>query len=112
MKEKFDLDTFGKQMPYKVPKGSFSAIEDNVIAQLQSETGHRKFRLRLAISTFAAAAMIAALLWIPSMIDSAQTADFDDVEQAFSELNTGDQDYLIATYQDDIFINNLIQQNQ
>ena len=45
---------------------------------------------------------ITVLLLFP---DSHKTTDFESFEQAFSQLSSADQNYLLTVYQDDLFIN-------
>ncbi len=107
MKENFDFSTVGKKMPYTVPAGFFEQMQTNVEAELQRRRHAKRRRGRIVAFTLAAAASCAAAVAIflapgHSAIDN--RTDFNDVQQAYSQLNADDQAYLQMVYNDDIFI--------
>lgn len=51
------------------------------------------------------AASVALLLVFNTLPDHQKTDDLEMFEQAFSNLSSADQNYLLTVYQDDLFIN-------
>lgn len=108
MKEEFNFNRIGKRMPYTAPEGFLTEIEKNVWETVKGETipeSKRKYRLLYSISGGVIAASIAILLVFNFMPDSHNINDFTKIEQAFSNLSSTDQAYLLTVYQDDLFIN-------
>lgn len=106
MKDEFDFNKVGKRMPYTVPEGFFTDMEDKLWQELkeQPSTKPRKRHsvMRLVLSALATAAAVVGLVF---MLNRGQQVEYSDVEQAFSGLSTDDQSYLLSVYQDDVFIN-------
>lgn len=112
MKKNFDFKQIGRRMPYSVPEDFFNEMEKNILAA----TTERKItskpqrhtmirRLVAAITTMAAAVMLIVAFNHTSKPAASKTDGFSDVEQAFAQLNSADQAYIIQVYQDDIFLN-------
>ena len=105
MEKKFDFNSMGKRMPYKTPEGFLDEMEANVWKEVQHELTqtHKRttFRLRVFAGAMAVAASIALLL----VLNPFQTDSFSRVERAFANLTEDDQAYMLAVYQEDIFIN-------
>ena len=105
MEKKFDFNSMGKRMPYKTPEGFLDEMEANVWKEVQHELPqtHKRttFRLRVFAGAMAVAASIALLL----VLNPFQTDSFSRVERAFANLTEDDQAYMLAVYQEDIFIN-------
>lgn len=109
MKEKFDFNPIGKRMPYTTPEGFLNEIEKNVWETVKSEampaSGH-KYRLLYSISGGLIAASIAILFVVFNFLPDTHKANgFTKLEQAFSNLSSTDQAYLLTVYQNDLFIN-------
>lgn len=109
MEKEFDFNRIGKRMPYKTPEGFLNEMEVNVWREVQNEfpkTHKRKtFRLRVFAGGMAVAASIALLLVFKPFSPKEQTDSFLKVEQAFASLSQEDQAYMLAVYQEDIFMN-------
>lgn len=109
MEKEFDFDRMGKRMPYKTPEGFFDEMEANIWKEVQSElpqTHKRKpYRLRILAGAMAVAASIALLLVFSPFSPEKQDDSFSNVEQAFGRLSQEDQAYMLAVYQEDIFMN-------
>ena len=109
MKEKFDFDRIGKRMPYTVPESSMDDIEKNVWETIKDEVTpskpKRNYRLWYSISGGLVAASIALLFVFNILPGHQKTNDLEMFEQAFSNLSSVDQDYLLTVYQNDLFIN-------
>lgn len=108
MEKEFDFNRVGKRMPYRAPEGFLDEMEVNVWKEVQSEL-HQKhkrktFRLRVIAVSMAVAASIALLLMFPPFLPKEQTDSFSKVEQAFANLGQEDQAYMLAVYQEDIFM--------
>ena len=84
-------------------------MEANVWREVQHEfpkTHKRKtFRLRVFAGAMAVAASIALLFVFHPFSPKEETDSFSHVEQAFANLSQEDQAYMLAVYQEDIFMN-------
>ena len=115
MEQNYDFSKIGKQMPYTVPDGFFDKLEENVMNEVKAQSVRKKatalrMALRMAIrAAIAVAACIALFLVVKKVLPQGQyttTDDFENVELAFNNLSTEDQDYLLEVYQEDIFLEN------
>ena len=116
---KFDFDQVGKRMPYSTPEGFFKEMEANILEQVKNDKPApvriqpKKRSLRKVIWTaaIAVAASVAVLLVLnidfaaphsslPSQVDNEMQA----VDQAFAQLSSADQAYLLSVYQEDVFL--------
>lgn len=131
MNSEYDFTRVGKQMPYNVPKGFFDDMEEKVWQQVKDDVdglGNPSFS-RLGKSPFpqttkrpvsqttkwvlAIAASIALLIifnFQSSIFNSSSAPSMGDIEQAFAQLTTEDQDYLLTIYQDDVFMDEEMEQ--
>lgn len=109
MEKDFDFERIGKRMPYKTPEGFFDEMEANIWKEAQGglpNTHKRKiYRLRILAGAMAVAASIALLVVFSPFFPEKQTGSFSNVEQAFESLSQEDQAYMLAVYQEDIFMN-------
>lgn len=116
MEKIFDFEQVGKRMPYTVPDGFFDKMEEDVMLDVKAETAQPKRRkkartIKIAIrSAIAVAAAIALFFVVRSTLPKSEPVlasadDFASVELAFNNLSTADQDFLIAVYEEDEFIN-------
>ena len=65
MKKEFDFDDIGKRTPYLTPEHYFEEMQDKVIMAVKKEN-HKKMAIKwIAISSFAAAAIIAMWIFLP-----------------------------------------------
>lgn len=70
MKKDFDFDDIGKRTPYRTPEGFFEDMQRKVIERTGMKQ-QRKSHLTLIVSTIVAtAAIIAGILFIPSLHQS------------------------------------------
>ena len=112
MEHNYDFSKIGKQMPYTVPDGFFDKLEENVMNEVKAQTGKTKKAtvIRMAIrAAIAIAACIALFLVVKKALPQGQDAtidDFENVELAFNNLTTDDQDYLLEVYQEELFLEN------
>ena len=108
MEQNYDFSKIGKQMPYTVPDGFFDELEENVM----SKCTQRVRIIRIAIRTaLAIAACIVLLLVVKKALpqgNDTSTDDFENVELAFNNLSTDDQDYLLEVYQEEQFLDNYL----
>lgn len=117
MDKQFDFGQVDKRMPYNVPDGFFDQLEQNVVAEIKADNFEsaqlkpkvQKVRtVRMAICTILAAAAALALFFVvtknlPS--DDTQADTFANVELAYNNLSTEDQEFLMEVYEEDEFIN-------
>ena len=121
MNKDFDFDKVGKRMPYTTPDGFFDKLEEDIWKEVKSDcqakaddkpvmsatrpTGRNPFKSRSLLRSVIAVAAFLALVLVFSIDFSKQSpATINDVDQAFSQLITDDQAYLLDIYQDDVFI--------
>lgn len=118
--EKFDFSKVGKQMPYSTPDDFFKDMEANILEQVKDDKPKsvriqpKKRPLMKVIWTaaIAVAASVAVLLVLnidfsasssqPSLVNNG----IQEVDQAFAQLSSADQAYLLSVYQEDVFLNN------
>ena len=110
MGKEFDFNRIGKRMPYKTPEGFLDEMEATVWREVQDElpnAQHKRktFRLRVFAGDTAIAGSIALLLVFHPFYLKEETDSFSHVEQAFANLSQEDQAYMLAVYQEDIFMN-------
>ena len=117
--EKFDFGKVGKRMPYSTPEGFFKEMEANILEQVKDDKPkpvriQPKKRLLIRgiwAAAMAVAASVAVLLILnidfaaphsslPSQADNGIQA----VDQAFAQLSSADQAYLLNVYQEDVFL--------
>ena len=117
---KFDFDQVGKRMPYSTPEGFFKEMEANILEQVKDDKQvpvRRQPKKRPLMKVIWAAAMAVAasvavllVLNIDFSASSSQLSQADNeiqtVDQAFAQLSSADQDYLLDVYQEDVFLNN------
>ena len=117
--EKFDFGKVGKRMPYSTPDDFFKDMEANILEQVKDdkpkpvriEPKKRPLMKVIWAAAMAAAASVALLLILnidfaaphsslPSQADNGIQA----VDQAFAQLSSADQAYLLSVYQEDVFL--------
>ena len=117
--EKFDFGKVGKRMPYSTPDDFFKDMEANILEQVKDDKPKpvrvqpKKRPLMKVIwaAAMAVAASVAVLLILhidfaaphsslPSQADNGIQA----VDQAFAQLSSADQAYLLNVYQEDVFL--------
>lgn len=107
MKRDFNFDHIGKRLPYTAPDGFLDDMENNVSETVKQEMlpskPKRHFRLWYSLTGGLVAASI-ALFVVCNLLPNDSRSNFEDVEKAFANLSSSDQDYLFATYQDDLFM--------
>ena len=117
---KFNFDQVGKRMPYSTPEGFCKEMEANILEQVKDDRPKpvriqpKKRPLMKGIWTaaIAVAASVAVLLVLnidfsasssqPSQVNNG----IQEVDQAFAQLSSADQAYLLSVYQEDVFLNN------
>lgn len=119
--EKFDFGKVGKRMPYSTPDDFFKDMEANILEQVKNDkpapvriqSKKRPLMKVIWAAAMAVAASVAVLLVLnidfsaphsslPSQVDNEMQA----VDQAFAQLSSADQAYLLSVYQEDVFLNN------
>ena len=120
MDTNFDLGKVGKRMPYSTPEGFFKEMEANILEQVKNDKPQpvriqpKKRPLMKVIwaAAMAVAASVAVLLVlnIDFSASSSQPSqagnEIQAVDQAFAQLSSADQAYLLDVYQEDVFLNN------
>ena len=116
---KFDFDKVGKRMPYSTPEGFFKEMEANILEQVKDDKQvpvRRQPKKRPLMKVIWAAAMavaasVAVLLVLNidfmaphSSLPSQADNEMQAVDQAFAQLSSADQAYLLNVYQEDVFL--------
>lgn len=105
--DKFDFNNIGKRMPYTMPPDTFDKMEANVFARLKEDK--RKRALHHIIWWGSASAIaVAASITLSFIIKPARMTQDERLSQidiAYANLSESDQNFLLETYQEDIFIN-------
>ena len=117
---KFNFDQVGKRMPYSTPEGFFKEMEANILEQVKNDkpapariqTKKRPQIRGIWAAAMAVAASVAVLLVLnidfsasssqPSQVNNG----IQEVDQAFAQMSSADQAYLLSVYQEDVFLNN------
>ena len=117
--EKFNFDQVGKRMPYSTPEGFFKEMEANILEQVKDDKPKpvriqpKKRPLMKVIwsAAMAVAASVAVLLVLNidfaaphSSLPSQTDNEIQAVDQAFAQLSSADQAYLLNVYQEDVFL--------
>ena len=114
MDKQFNFEQVGKRMPYNVPDGFFDQLEQNVMAEVMADNTvakKPKVKARTVKITFrillAAAAAVAMFFVVTKNLPNNTTEDgFANVELAYNNLSTEDQEYLREVYEEDVFLLN------
>ena len=117
MEKTFDFEKIGKRMPYTVPDDFFTKLEESAMDEVtvqKSETTakpRRKKTIIIAFRSLLAIAAAVALFFVvqPTLTknDTISVDDYASVELAFNNLSSDDQDFLVAVYENEEFINDL-----
>ena len=117
--EKFDFGKVGKRMPYSTPDDFFKDMEANILEQVKDDKPKpvgiqpKKRPLMKVIwaAAMAVAASVAVLLVLNidfaaphSSLPSQADNEMQAVDQAFAQLSSADQAYLLNVYQEDVFL--------
>lgn len=116
---KFDFNQVGKRMPYSTPEGFFKEMEANILEQekddkqvpVRRQPKKRPLMKVIWTAAMAVAASVAVLLVLNidfmaphSSLPSQADNEMQAVDQAFAQLSSADQAYLLNVYQEDVFL--------
>ena len=117
MEKTFDFEKIGKRMPYTVPDDFFTKLEESVMDEVKVQKSEatalpeRNKTVIIAIRSLLAIAAAVALFFVvqPTLTknDTISADDYASVELAFNNLSSDDQDFLVAVYENEEFINDL-----
>ena len=117
--EKFDFGKVGKRMPYSTPDDFFKDMEANILEQVKDDKPKpvriqpkkRPLMKVIWVAAMAVAASVAVLLILNidfaaphSSLPSQADNEMQAVDQAFAQLSSADQAYLLSVYQEDVFL--------
>ena len=120
MDTKFDFKQVGKRMPYTTPDDFFRDMEKNILEAVKEDSPKpiriqpkkRPFIKMIRTAAIAVAASVAVLLVLNidfsaphSSLPSQGNNELQMVDQAFAQLSSADQAYLLEVYQEDVFLN-------
>ena len=131
MDTKFDFKQVGKRMPYTTPDDFFRDMEKNILEAVKVESPKadsskqesskpiriqpkkRPFIKMIWAASIAVAASVAVLLVLNidfsvphSSLPSQVNNELQEIDQAFAQLSSADQEYLLEVYQEDVFLDN------
>lgn len=121
MDKEYNLESVGKRMPYSLPNGFFDKMQARVLAEVENEERqkaerkkhrHRARLVRLYLSAAAVAASICLVVvlsksyWVDgtSHDSSAASVNTAQVDKAYDNLSTEEQEELNATYANDVYL--------
>lgn len=117
MEKTFDFEKIGNRMPYSVPDDFFTKLEESVMDEVKVQKSEatalpeRNKTVIVAIRSLLAIAATVALFFVvqPTLTknDTISADDYASVELAFNNLSSDDQDFLVAVYENEEFINDL-----
>ena len=117
MEKTFDFENIGKRMPYTAPDDFFTKLEESVMDEVKvpkseaTALPERNKTVIIAIRSLLAIAAAVALFFVvqPTLTknDTISADDYASVELAFNNLSSDDQDFLVAVYENEEFINDL-----
>ena len=117
MEKTFDFENIGKRMPYSVPDDFFAKLEESMMDEVKVQKSEatalpeRNKTVIIAIRSLLAIAATVALFFVvqPTLTknDTISADDYASVELAFNNLSSDDQDFLVAVYENEEFINDL-----
>jgi hypothetical protein len=117
MEKTFDFEKIGNRMPYSVPDDFFTKLEESVMDEVKVQKSEatalpeRNKTVIIAIRSLLAIAATVALFFVvqPTLTknDTISADDYASVELAFNNLSSDDQDFLVAVYENEEFINDL-----
>ena len=117
MEKTFDFEKIGKRIPYSVPDDFFTKLEESVMDEVKVQKSEatalpeRNKTVIIAIRSLLAIAAAVALFFVvqPTLTknDTISADDYASVELAFNNLSSDDQDFLVAVYENEEFINDL-----
>ena len=104
MDKDMNIPGIGKRMPYKAPDRVLDDIERNVLSA--TGCGRKPFRsfrtVSVAIAVAASLVLLAIFSWHRQ---PEETVSLAEVQQAFSDLDNADREFLSDIYNEDIFMN-------
>ena len=117
MEKTFDFENIGKRMPYTAPDDFFTKLEESVMDEVKVQKSEATAILKrnktviIAIRSLLAIAAAVALFFVvqPTLTknDTISADDYASVELAFNNLSSDDQDFLVAVYENEDFMNDL-----
>ena len=117
MEKTFDFENIGKRMPYTAPDDFFTKLEESVMDEVKVQKSEatalpeRNKTVIITIRSLLAIAAAVALFFVvqPMLTENNMISadDFASVDLAFNNLSSDDQDFLIAVYEDEEYINDL-----
>ena len=117
MEKTFDFEKIGNRMPYSVPDDFFTKLEESVMDEVKVQKSEatalpeRNKTVIIAIRSLLAIAATVALFFVvqPTLTknDTISVDGYASVELAFNNLSSDDQDFLVAVYENEEFINDL-----
>ncbi|WP_077154800.1 hypothetical protein [Bacteroides bouchesdurhonensis] len=119
MDKDFDFDNIGKQIPYRTSDNFFEEVQRKVMEQTGITQRRKRCRLHMIVATtFAAVAVLAGLLFVPSFLPADSplsdtkvlaidnvTLSVDPVDNWIKNLSDEELEELVSFSENDIFLN-------
>lgn len=101
-----DLERAPRHTPYAVPDGFFETFESRMILAAGIDRARRRRRRLAGWAAAASVALLVGLGYAATRIQQPEPAADGDMLTLFDSLSESDQNYLVSTYQEDVFLNN------
>ena len=119
MDKDFDFDNIGKQIPYRTSDNFFEEVQRKVMEQTGITQRRKRCRLHMIVATtFAAVAVLAGLLFVPSFLPADSplsdtkvlaidnvTLSVDPVDKWIKNISDEELEELVSFSENDIFLN-------
>ena len=119
MDKDFDFDNIGKQIPYRTSDNFFEEVQRKVMEQTGITQRRKRCRLHMIVATtFAAVAVLAGLLFVPSFLPADSplsdtkvlaidnvTLSVDPVGNWIKNISDEELEELVSFSENDIFLN-------
>ena len=105
MKKEFDFSNTGKRMPYRMPEGYLADMEKTVMERVHHAPAYGRHTAvhPLFRNIVAAAAAVTLLAVCHATMQPRHMEGYNDVERAFDKLSYDDQQFMLDTYDSDVF---------
>lgn len=100
-----NLERAPRHTPYTVPDGFFETFESRMILTAGLDRARRRRRRLAGWAAAASVALLVGLGYVAMHMQQPEPAAEGDMLALFDSLSESDQNYLVSTYQEDVFLN-------
>lgn len=96
-------------MPYKMPDNCIEDMKKSILKEILNDTAMQRRNHNFNLGTIfrtavASAAAITLFIISANIMQQKPASKYYDVEKAFDNLSYDDQNFMIETYNDDVFL--------